>query len=208
MNQKDPLFLLCRDFMMLLNIRTCLGREEKKNVTIPEYEYKGEKKINPVYHRATMWSGMHSSLLVYVIQWQKSLHVQSKKQGEESLPWIQNQILWDLLEFGNKHLQTLLIQYSIWRTWTKPTLPSCFPVRWRGREACWRVPNNELAFQQIWRGTPDDPENAVPANARAVVSRSVGVFWHLKSTWVQLASAALLTGEMPWEAVQCGWKSG
>lgn len=50
----------------------------EKNVTMPEMSIQG-KKINPVYHRATTWSGMHSSLLVYVMQWQKSLHAQSKK---------------------------------------------------------------------------------------------------------------------------------
>ena len=107
--------------------------EGRKKCNNARNEYSG-KKINPVYHRTTTWSGMHSSLLVYVMQWQKSLHAQSKKQGEESLPWIQNQILWDLLEFDNKHLQTLLIQYSIWRTWIKPTLHICFPIRWIGKQ--------------------------------------------------------------------------
>ena len=69
------------------------------------------------------------------MQWHKILHAQSKKRGEESLPWIQNQILWDMLEFNNKHLQTLLIQYSIWRIWINPTLPSCFPTRSLGKQS-------------------------------------------------------------------------
>lgn len=56
-----------------------------------------------------------------------------RNEGELFIPWIQNQILWDLLEFNNKHLQTLLIQYSIWHIWIKPTSPSCFPTKWLGK---------------------------------------------------------------------------
>lgn len=108
--------------------------EGGKNVTIPEYVVFKEKKKNYMHQGSTTWSSMHGSLLVPIMQWHKILHAQSKKQGEESLPWIQNQILWDWLEFSNKHLQTLLIQYSIWHIWIKPTLPSCFPTRCLGEQ--------------------------------------------------------------------------
>lgn len=135
------LLLSCKDLMMPLDILPSL--EKEKNVAIPEYviNFIRKKKLCISRGHKLMWYSEQSLSVT-----QKSSMLNSRDEGKESLPWIQNQILWDLLEFTNKHLQTLLIQYSIW-----PTLPSCFPIR-LGSNVAWEKPQQRADISVNMKG--------------------------------------------------------
>lgn len=95
-------------------------RGKKKHLYISVYQYIKGTQLDVVCTEV-FWFILWSDTKFYMLS--------LSEEGEVSLSWIQNQILRDLLEFSNKHLQTLLIQYSMWHIWIKPTLPSCFPTR-------------------------------------------------------------------------------
>lgn len=137
------------------------------------------------------WCDFQSSLL----QWHSWV----------SHPWIQNQILWDLLEFTDKHLQTLLIQYSIGHICIKPTLPNCFPTR-LGSKVILEKPQQRADISANLKGHirwPRKCHSSKCKNRRLQDRRSILASRQHIAT---VGHPAPPTGGAHWEAVQIGWK--
>lgn len=142
----------------------------------------------------------------------KSYMLNLSDDGKVSLPWIQNQILWDLLEFSNKYLQILLIQCSVWHICIKPALTSCFPTS-LGSKVILEKPPQRADISAYLRGHirwPRKCHSSKCKNRRLQVGRSVLASGEHTGTISHAcpSSRADTLGSSPtWlKRLQLGWK--